>query len=363
MTQQVYGKSYGATPAENYQRFFVPSIGGPLAEDLIGVAGLQAGQRVLDVACGTGVVTRLAAKRVGAAGAVTGLDVNPGMLAVARSETPSDISIDWYEASAESMPLPNEAFDVVLCQMGLQFVPNKLAALREMRRVLDTDGRAFATVPGLKPPMFAIMTDALARHLGPKVASFADLVFSLHNADELTKLLRSAGFREIDVQAKPKTLRLPAPADFLWKYLHSTPLTEAVDQAGEVKRDALEGDICAQWQEFVVDGSMLLSSGHDDGDRAKVDPFKRFGDKPLRKKPRLCDAGTIFLFIRRGSAAGCMRMFASRSEARRRLPRDARIESPKTERLTRVDIALNDTQAKNGDWVATDVPREAPTAR
>ncbi|MGH6921322.1 MAG: class I SAM-dependent methyltransferase, partial [Geminicoccaceae bacterium] len=77
MTQQVYGKSYGGTPAENYQRFFVPSIGAPVADDLIGIAGLQAGQRVLDVACGTGLVTRLAAERVGAAGAVAGLDVNP----------------------------------------------------------------------------------------------------------------------------------------------------------------------------------------------------------------------------------------------------------------------------------------------
>ena len=261
MTQQVYGKSYGGTPAENYQRFFVPSIGRPVAEDLIEVARLQPGERVLDVACGTGVVTRLAAERVGAAGLVAGLDVNPGMLAVARSQTPPDISIDWYEASAELMPLPDEAFDVVLCQMGLQFVPNKLAALREMRRVLDTDGRAFVTVPGPKPPMFAIMTDALARHLSPGVASFGDLVFSMHDVDELTELMRSAGFREVDVQAKPKTLRLPAPADFLWQYIHSTPLAEAAAQAGEAKRDALERDVCVQWQEFVVDGSTFLQVG------------------------------------------------------------------------------------------------------
>jgi ubiquinone/menaquinone biosynthesis C-methylase UbiE len=261
MTQQVYGQSFGGTPAENYQRYFVPSIGAPVAEDLIAIAGLQPGQRVLDVACGTGVVTRLAAERVGTAGAVAGLDVNPGMLAVARSQTPPDISINWYEASAESMPLADEAFDVVVCQMGLQFVPNKLAALREMRRVLVTGGRAFVTVPGPKPPMFAIMTDALTRHIGPEAASFGDLVFSMHDVDELTELMRSAGFREVDVQAKPKTLRVPAPADFLWQYIHSTPIAQAAAQADEAKRDALERDVCAQWQEFVVDGSMLLQVG------------------------------------------------------------------------------------------------------
>jgi ubiquinone/menaquinone biosynthesis C-methylase UbiE len=258
MTQQVFGKSYGQTPAENYQRFFVPAIGAPAADDLIGVAAIQPGERVLDVACGTGVVTRLAAEHVGAGGAVAGLDVNPGMLAVARSHSPPDTSIDWYQASAESMPLPDEAFDVVLCQMGLQFVPDKLAALREMRRVLDADGRVLVTVPGPTPPMFAIMKDALARHTSPKAASFADLVFSLHDADELTEPMRGAGFREIDVQARPKTLRLPPPADFLWQYIYSTPLAEAVVQAGQAKRDALERDVCVQWQEFMEDGSMSL---------------------------------------------------------------------------------------------------------
>jgi ubiquinone/menaquinone biosynthesis C-methylase UbiE len=261
MTEQVYGKSFGGTPAENYQRYFVPSIGGPVADDLIGVAALQPGQRVLDVACGTGVVTRLAAERVGPSGAVAGLDVNPGMLAVARATTEPALSIEWHEASAESMPLADAVFDVVLCQMGLQFVPNKLAALREMRRVLESGGRAYITLPGPKPPMFAIMTDALARHLGPDAASFGDLVFSLHDADELTELMRSAGFRDFAVQAETKSLHVPAPADFLWQYLLSTPLAEAVARAGDAKREALERDVCGQWQEFVVNGGMVFEVG------------------------------------------------------------------------------------------------------
>lgn len=261
MTEQVYGKSFAASPAENYQRYFVPSIGGPVGDDLIGVAALQPGQRVLDVACGTGVVTRLAAQRLGGSGTVAGLDVNPGMLAVARAATPRDIPIDWYEASAESIPLPDSTFDVVLCQMGLQFIPNKPAALREMRRVLAPGGRAFVTVPGPKPPMFAIMTDALARHLSPKAASFADLVFSMHDVEELTELMRTAGFRDVHVQAKPKKLRVPAPAEFLWQYIYSTPMAEAAAQAGEAKRDALEHDVCPQWKKFVVDGGMSLEVG------------------------------------------------------------------------------------------------------
>ena len=259
--QQVYGKNYQGTAAENYQRFFVPAIGAPVADDLIAVADLQPGERVLDVACGTGVVTRLAAERVGAAGSVTGLDINPGMLAVAASATPPGLSIDWQEANAESIPLPDGAFDVVLCQMGLQFVPGKLAALREMRRVLASGGRALISVPGPKPPLFAILTDALARHLSPEAASFGDLVFSMHDVDELKELMRSAGFRKVEVEAKPNSLRLPAPADFLWQYIHSTPLAAAAAEAGEAERAALERDVCGQWQDFVVDGFLSLQVG------------------------------------------------------------------------------------------------------
>lgn len=269
MTGQVYDRSYGGTAAENYQRFFVPSIGEPLAEDLIETARLQPGERVLDVACGTGVVTRLAAERVGAAGMVAGLDVNPGMLAVARSETPSNMSIDWYDASAESMPLRDETFDVVLCQMGLQFVPNKLVALREMRRVLNSGGRVYVTVPGPKPAIFGIMTDALARHLGPEAASFVDLVFSMHDVDELTEMMRSAGLREVEVEAKPKDLHLPAPKEFLWQYIHSTPLAGAAAQADTRTLDALESDVCSKWQEFATDGSLSGQVGMTTGSAVK----------------------------------------------------------------------------------------------
>lgn len=255
---QIQTQDFSKSPAENYERYFVPAIGGPVAEDLIEAAGLQTGERVLDVACGTGVVTRLAAERVGPSGTVAGLDVHPGMLAVARAATPAGISINWYEASAEAMPLPDSSFDVVLCQMGLQFMPNKPAALREMRRVLDRGGRAYVTVPGPKPSLLGILTEALARHISPQAAAFGDVVFSLHDVADMTKLMRDAGFHEIDVQAKPKSLRLPAPADFLWQYVYSTPLVEPVSQASAEQRAALEQEVCSRWQNLVTDGGLPL---------------------------------------------------------------------------------------------------------
>ena len=121
--------------AELYQRYLVPGITAKWAEDLVHRAQLRAGEEVLDVACGTGVVARLAAKKV-APGHVTGLDLNAGMLAVARSVSNEGAPVNWMEGSALDLPFPSGHFDVVLCQLGLQFFPDQPKALREMRRVV-----------------------------------------------------------------------------------------------------------------------------------------------------------------------------------------------------------------------------------
>jgi hypothetical protein len=86
-------------------------------------------------------------------------------------------------------------------------------------------------------------------------------VFSMHDVDEFRELMLSAGFRNVEVATRRKSLRLPAPADFLWGYIESTPLARAAAEAGEAKRAALERDVCAEWQDFVVDGTLSLVVG------------------------------------------------------------------------------------------------------
>lgn len=258
MAEQHFGKAYAGNPPANYERFFVPAIGAPLAADLIRRAALRPGERVLDVACGTGVVARLASQQVGETGTVTGLDIHPGMLAVASSATPPGMRIDWHEASAEAMPFPDASFDVGLCQMGLQFMPDKHAVLREMRRVLVRGGRLILNVPGPTPRLFTIMGEALARHVGAEAAGFVNHVFSLHEAAEIQNLVSGAGFRDVSVQSDIKALRLPVPQDFLWQYVHSTPLAGAVAQVDDERRGSLERDVVAEWQEFVEDGALML---------------------------------------------------------------------------------------------------------
>jgi ubiquinone/menaquinone biosynthesis C-methylase UbiE len=256
MDQTYLSTNYGGNAPENYQRFFVPEIGEPVAQDLLAGACLKAGERVLDVACGTGVVTRRAAELVGQTGKVTGLDLNPGMLEVARSATHDELSIDWVEADAEAMPLDNSAYDVVLCQMGLQFVPNKLAALREMHRVLAPGGRVHVNLPGPRPQLFGIMADAIGRHIGQEGVAFIDLVFSMHDAVELRHLFESVGFKDLLIEAKPKKLVVSRPREFLWQYIHSTPLAQAAMNAHEKVRNDLERDVCPKWEENVEGGNI-----------------------------------------------------------------------------------------------------------
>jgi Methylase involved in ubiquinone/menaquinone biosynthesis len=260
-TQTVYGESYGGTAPENYERYFVPAIGGPFAADLVAEAALRPGERALDVACGTGIVARLAAERVGTSGTVAGLDVNPGMLAVARSKAAeAGAAIRWYETTAESIPLPADAFDVLFCQLGLQFVADKPAALREMRRVLVPDGRVLVSTPPPNP-FFDVLVRALARHVGDEAAAFLRMVFSFHDPAKVEQLFRDAGFRDVAVRTERKPLRLPPARDFLWQYVHCTPLTGLISEMDSNQTSALESDVVRGWQPWSHDGGMTYEQG------------------------------------------------------------------------------------------------------
>jgi len=251
-------ETFSGSAAENYERYFVPAIGAPLAADLVELAALRPGGRVLDVACGTGAVARHALESVGDGGRVVGADINAGMLAVARDAVPG---CEWCEASADDLPFPDETFDVALCQLGLQFVADKPAAVRELHRVLVSGGRLFVNVPGPTPRLFAELEAALARHLGPGVAGFVRAVFSLHDPAELRGLLGDAGFGHVTAASNVVTFRLTAPEDFLWQYVHSTPLAAAVAQLDEEGRAVLQREVVAAWQPLIDDGSVILQLG------------------------------------------------------------------------------------------------------
>jgi len=253
-------KQFSGNAPENYERYFVPRIGRPMAEELINRAALRSGERVLDVACGTGVVTRLAKEKVGT-GSVTGLDLTPGMLEVARKVTPPEMGITWQEANAESIPLPDASFDVVLCGLGLQLMPNKATALREMKRMLVSGGRLLLSTPGRMPAPFGAIEAALGRHFGPQTAGFVKAVFSLNDPAVLQTLMLEAGLNEVTVETIERRLNMPGPREFLWQYIQSTPLAGPVMTADASKRDAMEREAVQGLERFVEQGQVMVDQG------------------------------------------------------------------------------------------------------
>ena len=216
------------TAPEIYAEHLVPAVFAPWAPVLLDAAAVGIGHTVLDVACGTGVVAAAAAERVGPSGAVTGVDINPGMIAVAARTQ----GVRWARADAARLPFPDGGFDRVLCQAGLQFVPDRLGALREMRRVLRPGGRVALLVWRAlhHSPGFAALADALQAVVGPEAAAVmrAPFVFG-DDPRPLVTLLDSAGFGDVDVQARAGTVRFASVEAFVRCQRAASPLAAHVD--------------------------------------------------------------------------------------------------------------------------------------
>jgi ubiquinone/menaquinone biosynthesis C-methylase UbiE len=252
----------------------VPAVFGAWAPVLVDLAQPRSGHRVVDVACGTGIVARIAAMRVGPTGAVVGIDLNTGMLSVARSvastEPRSGGPLQWQEASADKLPLADGSFDIVYCQLGLQFFADRAAALREMRRVLDTEGRlALMVWCGIhESPGFAAMAEALQRHVGQAAADIMHAPFGLSDADELEALVRAAGFQNVAIEQRRGMVRFPSVERFVLSYIAGSPLAGPVSQADDAARDALLTDVRNALGKFTSNDELafpiaahLLSAG------------------------------------------------------------------------------------------------------
>ncbi len=219
-----------AGAAEIYDRFFVPALFAQWTPRMLEAAAVGAGDRVLDVACGTGILTRAAAARVGTSGAVTGLDVNPGMLAVARRHAED---VDWREARAEALPFEDGRFDAVLCQFGLMFFDDRVAALRETWRVLRPGGRlAIAVWDSMqRAPGYAAMSSLLRRLFGDEIAGALEAPYSLGDTRALSALLAAAGLPRSTIETVDGMARFPSIADWVRTDIKGWTLADRIDDA------------------------------------------------------------------------------------------------------------------------------------
>jgi ubiquinone/menaquinone biosynthesis C-methylase UbiE len=218
-----------AAAAEVYEEFFVPALFGQWAEPMLDAAGVAASDVVLDVGCGTGVLARAAAGRVGPTGEVVGLDCNQGMLAVAaRSPAP----VTWRQGLAEDLPFDDGCFDRVLCQFALMFFDDQRQALREMARVLRPGGTvAVATWSAVESsPGYAAMVDLLRRVVSDEAADALLAPFALGTAEVVADLLADV-FADVAVARGDGTARFDSIQAWVHTDIRGWTLADLIDDA------------------------------------------------------------------------------------------------------------------------------------
>jgi SAM-dependent methyltransferase len=214
------------------------------------LANPQPGESVLDVACGTGVLTRPVAKAIEPNGRVVGLDLKSGMLEVARKialNPSSTAPIEWHEGDASAIPFENETFDIVFCNFGLMFFPDRVAALKEMRRVLKTDGRLALAVWGsiAKCPGQMAMKESWGRHF-PEEAELFDAQHALGDPEAVRSLLQDAGYRDLSVQTVMGVVHLSSPEHLARSYGAMAGI-----QADEKTRTKVIDEVSVALQSYV----------------------------------------------------------------------------------------------------------------
>lgn len=199
--------------AQNYEQYIVQIVITPHTHAVLDRVSLHKGNRVLDVACGTGIVARVAAKRFDHVGKIVGLDRNPAMLEIARANEPSNIPVEWHEGDMCALPFPDDSFDIVFCQQGMQYVQDKLAALREMDRGLVSGGHLAFTVWSAPHPHMAAFAEALRKHVSDEAATGNLAASAWGDPKVIRKVVDEVGFQTVEMDVIESIGRLSSSDD------------------------------------------------------------------------------------------------------------------------------------------------------
>jgi len=234
--------------AQKYDSHSVPAMFGPLAKATLNNVALSNNAHIIDVACGTGALTREIAARLQGQGRIVGADLNETMIELAIQRHPSDAHAASYVASDVcELPFEDGSFDVAFCQQGLQFFPDKPAALAEIRRVLNVDGKLKLTCWSAVSPFNGALSDALAEHVGESASTKAKAPFSFRDGDVINKLIKSAGFA---IEAHQKIV-LERRFENLFEQIMALPIEKDLTEAGDVVTRTVVEDVALRLKDYA----------------------------------------------------------------------------------------------------------------
>jgi SAM-dependent methyltransferase len=235
------GFQVSSDAAELYEARFVPAIFAEWAPLLADIAGVRAGHSVLDVACGTGIVARTVADRLAGNGRVVGVDLNDGMLAVARRVRPD---LQWRQGDVTALPFADGQFDVVLCQMALMFFPDRAGALRQMARVARPGGVVALAVPASldEQPAYGPFVEMAARVAGTEALSLLSTYWACGDPRELRSAVNGAGLEVTEFRTHAGTARFASPDELTATEVEASPLAARLtpEQYGAIRSGARE---------------------------------------------------------------------------------------------------------------------------
>jgi ubiquinone/menaquinone biosynthesis C-methylase UbiE len=264
MTSSTWGASFasaGLNAMQVYDDVLVPRLFTPWAQLLLDELDLEEGEAILDVACGPGSVTRLAAAAVGPRGRVTGCDLSPAMLAIARGKPAPAASapIDYHEAQAERLPVADGGYDVAVCQQGLQFFADRAGALAEMRRALRPNGRigiaVWSTIE--ETPALAALEAAIREVLGDQLADkYRRGPWGMPRGEDIGELLEAAGFAAVRVTHRTLPLTFDADPSQLTSTLAASGIAADLDEVSPDARKRLAETFARNVSGLIIGASL-----------------------------------------------------------------------------------------------------------
>ncbi|AXI47922.1 hypothetical protein C1J03_19080 [Sulfitobacter sp. SK012] len=240
--------------AQKYDKHSVPAMFGPLARATLDKIPLPADAHIIDIACGTGALTREIASRLKGNGRIVGADLNETMTELATQRHPSDAHEAIYVAADVcELPFENAVFDIAFCQQGLQFFPDKSAALAETRRILKKGGKLNLTCWSAISPFNGALSDALSDHVGEAASTKAKAPFSFRDGDVIRELLEGSGF----IIEAHQTIVLERRFENLFEQIMALPIEKDLSEAGDLVTSAVVKDVASKLSKYAV-GEVFL---------------------------------------------------------------------------------------------------------